>query len=218
MSSLNNFFKDFDKSMADFAPKDKKEELNELLAGTSYRESTEPLNSKRTEEGQATSQQTEQEHDKNLVVLNDAGRPVVRRSRGEQQLPKGSVKGENEKDNNDNVAKKVNIKLNLKRKEPAIQPEINEHTVKKEENIQKPDDTNMDLERLFELTDTPLSMKNIWMDSIIKAREVQANNLQADKVRRGKFRITEGGKLEILPETETGGKSSRDLCKMQWSI
>lgn len=73
-----------------------------------------------------------------------------------------------------------------------------------------------DPEFLFKKTGTSLQFKEKWMLVFEKARNANVNTMFNKKVANGRFRFAENGELEILPDLETYGKSSKDLLSMRW--
>lgn len=79
------------------------------------------------------------------------------------------------------------------------------------------DDTDL-LEELFRKSGTPLEQKEPWMITIKKARKAKVNTMFNKKVSDGRFRFTATGELEILPELDVSGKSSKEIINMDWHL
>ena len=71
---------------------------------------------------------------------------------------------------------------------------------------------------MFENSETAPFFKEKWMALYQKAINSDKKTLINDKIRRGRFRINEEGKMEILPDFETKGKSSKQLLRESWKI
>lgn len=101
---------------------------------------------------------------------------------------------------------------------PVIKPELKKVIKEKEgEDAGKNEiDEDKDLENLFKKSGTPEEMKEKWMFTIKKARKSHATTMLNRKVCAGKFRFSSIGELEILPDLDTYGKSSKQIISMQW--
>ena len=89
-------------------------------------------------------------------------------------------------------------------------------------NIIKNDDNNNDncqikLEEMFTKSGTDEKFKEKWFELYQKSVESNKNTMTNRKIRNGKFRFDDAGKLEILPDFDTYGKSSKQLLQEQWN-
>ena len=73
-----------------------------------------------------------------------------------------------------------------------------------------------DLEALFQRSGTPLDQRDKWLLTIERARGSKQSTMLNKKVCAGKFRFTSVGELEILPDMDTSGKTSKELLGMKW--
>lgn len=105
---------------------------------------------------------------------------------------------------------KKSIKINVQKEPPKPLEEKKLH--KKEE------DTKESLEELFLRSETDPHLKNQWMELYQKALNSDKDTWTNRKVRKGKFRITNEGKMEILPDFDTFGKSSSEILKENWRL
>lgn len=86
-------------------------------------------------------------------------------------------------------------------------------------NQSKKEYTNNDIiDEFFIKSETELKFKDKWIEIYNKAINSEKNTITVDKIKRGKFRINEQGKIEILPDHETYGKTSKILLKENWKL
>lgn len=122
---------------------------------------------------------------------------------------------------------KLNLKKQSQQNEESTSSELlntEVNNVYKNDEVKSLDQQNVknevkeldDLEALFEKTDTPLEQKEKWMITIQTARKSNAKTIFNTKVCNGRFRFTSVGQLEILPDMDTSGKSSKELLSMKW--
>lgn len=72
------------------------------------------------------------------------------------------------------------------------------------------------IEKLFVESETDINFKEKWIELYKKALESDKKTLTNNKVRRGRFRLDEKGKLIILSDFNTYNKSSKDLLHDNW--
>lgn len=74
------------------------------------------------------------------------------------------------------------------------------------------------IERLFLESETDTKFHDAWVDLYKKALSSDKQTMTNAKIRKGRFRFDETGKLEILPDFSTYGKTSKDLMNQIWEI
>ena len=79
------------------------------------------------------------------------------------------------------------------------------------------DNCQINLEEMFTKSDTDEKFKEKWFELYQKSIESNKNTMTNRKIRNGKFRFDDAGKLEILPDFDTYGKSSKQLLQEQWN-
>lgn len=84
------------------------------------------------------------------------------------------------------------------------------------EFIMKPSEA--ELEELYKISDTAINQKERWFEIVDKAWKSDVKSLSNKKFKNGKFRLDQNGHIEMLPDHETHGYSSKDLLKQQWRI
>jgi hypothetical protein len=95
-------------------------------------------------------------------------------------------------------------------------PAVNERPT---ESIQKPEeDKAADVEKLFKSSETNEEYRELWMSIYNKALNKTSNGNISKKILNGRFRINKDGKLEILPNFPTFGKTSNQLMQEKWDI
>lgn len=109
----------------------------------------------------------------------------------------------------DNKEHKIQQKEKINKIEKQKNNDSQEKEIENEKNI---------IDELFIKTGTNLDLKENWIKIYKKALDSNKNNDINKKVREGKFRITKDGNIEILPEFETYGKSSKCLLNEHWNI
>lgn len=114
-------------------------------------------------------------------------------------------------------ANKITIEEKPKVVEESKQKESQEELIKYQK--EKEEENNIiKQEELFEMSGTSLSFKDKWERTYNSALKKEISNLFNDKVKNGKFRYDKDGVLEILPEMQTYGKSSKELLESRWEI
>ena len=108
----------------------------------------------------------------------------------------------------------TNIKTNNSKKEQTkeVVP------IKNIENENNQKYNEIDLELLFKKSETSEKFKEKWMKVYNKAINSKKKNSINSKVREGKFRINNDGNIEIMPEFDTFGKTSKFLLNEHWNI
>ena len=101
------------------------------------------------------------------------------------------------------------IRKPVQQVQTKVQPQLKQQLIE--------DDTDL-LEELFRKSGTPLEQKEPWMITIKKARKAKVNTMFNKKVSDGRFRFTATGELEILPELDVSGKSSKEIINMDWHL
>lgn len=84
------------------------------------------------------------------------------------------------------------------------------------EFIMKPSEA--ELEELYKISDTAINQKERWFEIVDMAWKSDVKSLSNKKFKNGKFRLDQNGHIEMLPDHETHGYSSKDLLKQQWRI
>jgi hypothetical protein len=126
-----------------------------------------------------------------------------------------------------NETKPKSLKLNIKKVEKVPIPgtPIESNSVKSIEvtenknqinTISKTEEILEDIDVLFAKTNTPMDQKEKWILTIQKARQSNAKTMFNTKVCTGRFRFTSIGELEILPDMDTYGKSSKEILSIKW--
>lgn len=72
------------------------------------------------------------------------------------------------------------------------------------------------IEILFALSDTSISKKAAWIEYYHKAQESKKSNSVVNRVREGKFMISDGGDLVILPDYDTHNKDANAILRDKW--
>ena len=166
----------------------------------------------------------EERHESNVPKqdsIQSAGlvRPVerIKRRRSSDEPAKVESVKSPEPQQQDAVKHKP-LKLNLKmaaQPQEAV-PKIDPKTLQSlEEQVEHVEDSDP-LELLFDKSGTPVEQREKWMLTIQKARQSNAKTMFNTKVCNGRFRFTSIGELEILPDMDTSGKTSKELLSMKW--
>lgn len=116
----------------------------------------------------------------------------------ESEKNEDDIRGNNS--NNNNVSKNITVED----KKDITEISTNENKI--------------NLEKLFLESETDERFKEKWMSVYEKAINSNKKNSINAKVREGKFRIDKDGNIEIMPEFETYGKSSKLLLNQHWQI
>lgn len=95
-----------------------------------------------------------------------------------------------------------------KRRGPKPKVEIKQGTVHDESVI----------ERLFTESETNPKFHDAWVALYKKAFASDKQTMTNAKIRNGRFRLDETGKLEILSDFPTYGKTSKDLMSQTWKL
>lgn len=74
------------------------------------------------------------------------------------------------------------------------------------------------LERMFIESETKIQFRDKWYEIYNKAVNSDKKTIINNKIRNGRFRIQDDGKLEILADFNTYGKSSKELLNMNWKL
>ena len=113
-----------------------------------------------------------------------------------------------------------NLQKQLNKKQKDINNEYkddcNNDCNNQNKNVISNINNDKNLEMLFIKSETPLQYKDKWYELYQKALDSNKNTITNQKVKNGKFRLDETGKLEILPDHETYGKTSNQLMKEKW--
>lgn len=113
--------------------------------------------------------------------------------------------------------KPTNIKMNLSGQNNKENNQIKNQPQSDEPKKQPKQETDEDIiEKLFLQSDTPLSKKQIWIESYKGANQSKKNTELVDKVRRGRFTIDENNKIILLSEYVTADKSIQSILNDQW--
>lgn len=75
-----------------------------------------------------------------------------------------------------------------------------------------------ELNHLFRISGSSPDRKDRWMELVKQAWESDKKTLTNKKIKNGKFRLDKDGMIEILPDHETRGLSSKELLKEHWRI
>ena len=96
------------------------------------------------------------------------------------------------------------------KQEPVKKPVINntpkQHVETEEER----------LERWFKMSDTSPHKKTKWFEYYYKAKESRKANPVVERVRVGRFMITDDDQVILLPDYDTHGKNANDILKDKW--
>lgn len=79
----------------------------------------------------------------------------------------------------------------------------------------------VDWEQLFLHSGTDISLRDSWFSMIEKAKHARVRGKLNQKICSGRFRLVDslsGPKLEILPEFDTYGMSSREILNGPWKV
>jgi len=71
-------------------------------------------------------------------------------------------------------------------------------------------------ERMFLRSGTSSSRREEWFSMISRARSSRKRTFLTSKILEGKFRITEMGKLEILPDLDISDRSLSEIMRLNW--
>jgi len=71
-------------------------------------------------------------------------------------------------------------------------------------------------ERMFLRSGTSSSRREEWFSMILRARSSRRRTFLTSKILEGKFRITEMGKLEILPDLDISDRSLSEIMRLNW--
>ncbi len=74
------------------------------------------------------------------------------------------------------------------------------------------------IERLFTESETNPKFHDAWVTLYRKAFASDKQTMTNAKIRNGRFRLDETGKLEILSDFPTYGKTSKDLMSQTWKL
>ena len=111
--------------------------------------------------------------------------------------------------NNNNQSNQLKVSQQQVNNIELNKPNIDEQKIKERSE-------QLELEELFRKSYTPLEHKEKWMATIKKARQSDMKTMLNRKVRTGKFRFNYIGELEILPDLDTSGKSSKEILSIKW--
>lgn len=73
-----------------------------------------------------------------------------------------------------------------------------------------------EVEILFKRSETPLDKKDLWIECYNKALKSKKVGFTVDKIRRGRFSITEDNQVIFLSEYDTYGKSVGEILNDNW--
>ena len=142
---------------------------------------------------------------------------------------------EDKKEDIENVNNTKNvIKINFNKKDDLIiekfqetnliteekieeKPKENKTEIKASEVKKQEDLTNEKIiEQMFLNSGTISSMKDMWLETYKKGLKSIKTNLTVKKIKNGRFRITEEGKLEILPDLKVESMETQEIFKQKW--
>lgn len=75
-----------------------------------------------------------------------------------------------------------------------------------------------ELDKLFRISGSEFAQKERWLELVQQAWDSKTKTLTNEKFRNGKFRLDIHGHIELLPDHETYGFSSKDLLQQHWRI
>ena len=90
-----------------------------------------------------------------------------------------------------------------------------EKTVKKEIRFKINKDKEKE-EQLFKLSETPESKKEKWLEYYHRALVSKKKNSVVERMKQGKFMITESEEVIIQPDYDTKDKTTRQILKERW--
>lgn len=106
-------------------------------------------------------------------------------------------------DNQENPVKpKLNFKLNINA--VATRDKIADNIVQSA------------IEDLFNESGTPSTKKELWITKFNEAKSSKKKNYVVERMRLGKFLITENNEVLLLPDLDIQGKSSSEILREQW--
>lgn len=73
-----------------------------------------------------------------------------------------------------------------------------------------------EIDYLFVHSETDERFRETWVDTLLRARKANVKTQFNKKVSEGRFRFDDSGQLEILPDIDTYGMSSKEILSMRW--
>lgn len=73
-----------------------------------------------------------------------------------------------------------------------------------------------DIERMFIESETDPEFKEDWLEMYERARRSRKKTSTVRKILNGRFRIMDGGRMDILSELKTHDMSSSDMLNTKW--
>lgn len=117
------------------------------------------------------------------------------------------------KSNNQDIQKSQSQENEIYEQSNSQERDIN---IKKTLQTEEKENNNQMLEKLFIKSQTPIQHRERWFLTIEKALKSDMKTMLNRKVVEGKFRFNSIGELEILPDLDTSGKTSKELLEMKW--
>ena len=155
---------------------------------------------------------------KNREIENRVKRELEEDLKRERAIKENKAKERTLKERKNQQAQNQQIKVQQKETQKTVKNIIKEDINDIENSKNSENNEKLRVEKMFENSETALFFKEKWMALYQKAINSDKKTLINDKIRRGRFRINEEGKMEILPDFETKGKSSKQLLRESWKI
>lgn len=216
-SNLANFLQSFESNAKDDLPNDKgndskKESLESIMVDDVTDEEKNSISTNEMDETNASERQSNAHKATEEKLLNNStdleAKPSIKIKR-----IRISKKQEKSKDSplNSSIERSINAKDDNK-PEHSTANDANDSDVNDKENKEP------NLDQLFAESGTPYIFREKWMEIYKKAEKSGKTTLTNAKVKAGKFRLDEAGKMEILPDFNTYGKTSNQLLHENWNI
>lgn len=122
------------------------------------------------------------------------------------------------------IFKELEEDLKKSRKNENLNYDIDNSSNKRGEVINScaisnaPERTEDFINRMFIESETNIRFKEKWIELYEKAINSDKKTIINNKIRNGRFRIKDDGKLEILADFNTYGKTSKELLNMRWKL